>query len=146
MRRMSIVLAVALAAGGMGASAAAAQAAPAAPAAVLVPGEQPPWPYADCLDAAKQHKETPEYAKWHCDELVKKGWIKPPNPGAQSKAKPKKKPAPQPKASKPAKAAKPAKPAKPAKAAKPAKPAKGKAQPAPQAKKKAGDRAGAKGR
>lgn len=106
MRRMSIALAAALAVGGMGASAAAAQAAPAAPAAVLVPGEQPPWPYADCLDAAKQHKETPEYAKWHCDELVKKGWIKPPNPGAQSKAKPKKKPAPQPK---PAKASKPAK-------------------------------------
>ncbi|MDT0447543.1 hypothetical protein [Streptomyces hesseae] len=45
----------------------------------------PPWPYKDCMDAAvKQRKETADHAKWHCDQLVKKGWIKPPT--AEDKA------------------------------------------------------------
>ncbi|MBH1938760.1 hypothetical protein I5Q34_31625 [Streptomyces sp. AV19] len=43
-----------------------------------VAADQPPYPYADCLAAAKKNHETPAHAKWHCDELVKKGWIKPP--------------------------------------------------------------------
>ncbi|WP_171171529.1 hypothetical protein [Streptomyces sp. I05A-00742] len=50
---------------------------PARPARA-VPADQPPYPYADCLGAAKKHGESASYAKWHCDELVKKGWVKPP--------------------------------------------------------------------
>ncbi|MET9518468.1 hypothetical protein [Streptomyces sp. NPDC002994] len=39
----------------------------------------PPFPYADCIQAAKEHqKETDAQAKWHCDLLVKKGWVSPP--------------------------------------------------------------------
>ncbi|RLU81785.1 hypothetical protein CTZ27_31770 [Streptomyces griseocarneus] len=106
---MNIVLVAAIAVGGMGMTAAVAQAAPVSRTAVLVPGGQPPFPYEDCLDAARQHKESPDHAKWHCDELVKKGWVKPPAPGAQSK-----KPSSQPKQSKPGKPqSKPGKPSKP---------------------------------
>ncbi|UQI45488.1 hypothetical protein M1P56_14575 [Streptomyces sp. HU2014] len=74
---MSIVLAATLVAGGMGASVA-----PAAGAASLsrpeARGDQPPFRYADCFRVAKKRGETPAHAKWHCDELVKKGWVKPP--------------------------------------------------------------------
>ncbi|MEV0281212.1 hypothetical protein AB0I22_33165 [Streptomyces sp. NPDC050610] len=70
MRRMSAALALAIAVGGLGASAAAAQAA--AP-------QGPPFPYADCLKATAKKGESPAQAKWHCDQLVKKGWVKQPN-------------------------------------------------------------------
>ncbi|MEU2788779.1 hypothetical protein [Streptomyces sp. NPDC007100] len=70
---MSIALALAVAAGGLGASAVTAQAASAAPV------QGPPFPYADCLAATKKKGESPSYRKWHCDQLVKKGWVKPPN-------------------------------------------------------------------
>lgn len=70
MRRVSMALALAVAAGGLGVVAATAQAAPA---------QGPPYPYADCIKATAQKGESPSYGKWHCDQLVKKGWIKPPN-------------------------------------------------------------------
>ncbi|MFI0740327.1 hypothetical protein ACH4PU_19900 [Streptomyces sp. NPDC021100] len=57
---------------------AAAPALPAVPVVHAVPADQPPFPYADCISAAKKKGETASYAKWHCDELVKKGWVKPP--------------------------------------------------------------------
>lgn len=38
----------------------------------------PPWPYADCIKAARNKGESRSYAKWHCDQLVRAGWIKPP--------------------------------------------------------------------
>ncbi|MFJ9041783.1 hypothetical protein ACIRF8_35095 [Streptomyces sp. NPDC102406] len=72
MRRMSLALALVVAAGGLGLSAVAAQAAPASPV------QGPPFPYQDCLKATKQKGESPSYGKWHCDQLVKKGWVKPP--------------------------------------------------------------------
>ncbi|MFI1800098.1 hypothetical protein ACH427_22470 [Streptomyces sp. NPDC020379] len=79
---MSIALAAALVIGGAGA----AHAQPRARA------DQPPFPYADCINAAKQNKESAAHAKWHCDELVKKGWIKKPmgNEGQLQKAQPQK--------------------------------------------------------
>ncbi|MEU5418959.1 hypothetical protein [Streptomyces sp. NPDC020667] len=83
---MSIALAAALVIGGAGA-------APAAAVAHLqARADQPPFPYADCINAAKQNKESAAHAKWHCDELVKKGWIKKPlgNEGQVQKAQPKK--------------------------------------------------------
>ena len=70
MRRMSIALALALAAGGLSASAAGAQTATAS---------EPPFPYSDCLDAPAKHGESPSHGKWHCNQLVKKGWVTPPN-------------------------------------------------------------------
>ncbi|WP_158708981.1 hypothetical protein [Streptomyces sp. NRRL S-920] len=73
MRRMSMAIALAVAAGGLGLSAATAQAAPAAPV------QGPPFPYADCLKATKAKGESPRYGRWHCNQLVKKGWVKPPN-------------------------------------------------------------------
>ncbi|MGK5638868.1 hypothetical protein ACSNOK_11230 [Streptomyces sp. URMC 126] len=51
---------------------------PAGPAVHAVRADQPPFPYTDCINAAKKHGESASYAKWHCDELVKKGWVKPP--------------------------------------------------------------------
>ncbi|MFD9485705.1 hypothetical protein ACFWBX_17315 [Streptomyces sp. NPDC059991] len=74
MRRMSmaLALAVAVAAGGLGVAAATAQAAPASPV------QGPPFPYADCIKATAQHGESRAYGKWHCDQLVKRGWVKPP--------------------------------------------------------------------
>ncbi|MWA08377.1 hypothetical protein [Streptomyces sp. BA2] len=39
----------------------------------------PPYPYADCLAATKQKGESPSYGRWHCDQLVKKGYVLPPN-------------------------------------------------------------------
>ncbi|GAA2725290.1 MULTISPECIES: hypothetical protein [Streptomyces] len=77
MRRIVCRLVTVLAAAAMGTAVAAGPAA-AAPVRVPTGMDQPPWPYKDCLAAAKQHKESPAYAKWHCDELVKKGWIKKP--------------------------------------------------------------------
>ncbi|MFC5724502.1 hypothetical protein ACFP1Z_30540 [Streptomyces gamaensis] len=47
--------------------------------AARVPADQPPYAYKDCVSAAKQKGESPSYAKWHCDELVKKGWVKKPH-------------------------------------------------------------------
>ncbi|PAU44893.1 hypothetical protein CK936_32435 [Streptomyces albireticuli] len=74
---MTIVLAATLVAGGVGASVA-----PAAEAASesrpQARGDQPPFRYADCFRVAKKRGETPAHAKWHCDELVKKGWVRPP--------------------------------------------------------------------
>ncbi|MBB5122973.1 hypothetical protein [Streptomyces eurocidicus] len=79
MRRMSIVLAATLMAGGVGASVAtAAEAAPVSRPQAR--DDKPPFPYADCFRVAKKRGETPAHAKWHCDELVKKGWVKPPLP------------------------------------------------------------------
>ncbi|MEU7039981.1 hypothetical protein AB0A77_02845 [Streptomyces varsoviensis] len=69
MRRMGIALVLAMAAGGLGASAAAAQAAP----------QGPPFPYADCIKATAKKGESAAQGKWHCDQLVQKGWVKPPN-------------------------------------------------------------------
>ncbi|GHF67557.1 hypothetical protein GCM10010218_56300 [Streptomyces mashuensis] len=107
MRRISIALAAVLVAGAAALSPAAV--AQAAPSGRVPADNQPPWPYADCLKAAKQHKESPKYARWHCDELVKKGWIKPPLPSDRLQP------------SEASKASKPSKPSKHAKAAKPAK-------------------------
>lgn len=85
MRRMSIVLAATLMVGGMGASVAtAAEAAPVSRPQAR--GDKPPFPYADCFRVAKKRGETPAHAKWHCDELVKKGWVKPPLPKRQQPA------------------------------------------------------------
>ncbi|MEU2064893.1 hypothetical protein [Streptomyces sp. NPDC013455] len=71
MRRLAITLAVAAAAGAVsGAMATTAQAAPVR--------QQPPYTWASCLEAAKQHGESPSYAQWHCDQLVQKGWVLPP--------------------------------------------------------------------
>ncbi|MEU7135063.1 hypothetical protein [Streptomyces sp. NPDC046261] len=81
MRRMNVVVAVALAViafSGTSASASAVRTAPAAHSPAGLRADQPPFPYKDCLSAAKQHGESPAYAKWHCDELVKKGWVKRP--------------------------------------------------------------------
>ncbi|MEV1025838.1 hypothetical protein [Streptomyces sp. NPDC050264] len=40
---------------------------------------KPPYTYASCLQAVKeQRKETGSQARWHCDQLVKKGWVAPP--------------------------------------------------------------------
>ncbi|KAB7839570.1 hypothetical protein J7W19_31730 [Streptomyces mobaraensis NBRC 13819 = DSM 40847] len=50
----------------------------AGPVVHAVPADQPPFPYADCISAARKKGESASYAKWHCDELVKKGWVKPP--------------------------------------------------------------------
>ncbi|BCM71671.1 hypothetical protein ACWDUC_13810 [Streptomyces tricolor] len=72
MRRLAITLAAALGAVG-GVMVTTAQAAPTAGHR-----EQPPYPYASCLAAAKQHGESPSYAVWHCDQLVQKGWVLPP--------------------------------------------------------------------
>ncbi|MCA6091204.1 hypothetical protein LE181_03345 [Streptomyces sp. SCA3-4] len=79
MRRMTIALAGAVVLVGMSVPVAAAQAAPPPRPQTNVRADQPPFPYADCIAAAKKKGESPGYAKWHCDELVKKGWIKPPN-------------------------------------------------------------------
>ncbi|MEU3370788.1 hypothetical protein ACFYM2_03615 [Streptomyces sp. NPDC006711] len=67
---MSIALATAVAAIGL-----------AAPVASAAPVSKPapPYSYADCLGATKQKGESPAYSKWHCDQLVKKGWVKRPN-------------------------------------------------------------------
>ncbi|MFF1381786.1 hypothetical protein [Streptomyces sp. NPDC058308] len=70
---MSTVLALAVAAGGLGLSAATAQA---APASTLQDG--PPFSYASCLKATADKGESPAQGKWHCDQLVRKGWVKPP--------------------------------------------------------------------
>ncbi|MHA7960751.1 hypothetical protein ACX9I7_23635 [Streptomyces sp. L500] len=78
MRWMSIALAAVATVGVMSTPAAAAQVdrESRSPAQLRV---GPPWPYKDCMDTAvKQHKESPDHAKWHCDQLVQKGWIKPP--------------------------------------------------------------------
>ncbi|MFH8793526.1 hypothetical protein [Streptomyces sp. NPDC017941] len=72
MRRMSMALVLAVAAGGLGASAMTAQAASA-------PLDGPPYAYKDCLKATADKGESPAQGKWHCNELVKKGWVKPPN-------------------------------------------------------------------
>ncbi|WP_329404989.1 hypothetical protein [Streptomyces melanogenes] len=69
---MSMALALAVAAGGLGVSAATAQAAPTSP------DQGPPFPYADCIKATAQKGESKSYGKWHCDQLVRKGWVKPP--------------------------------------------------------------------
>ncbi|MFG2723051.1 hypothetical protein ACGFW5_32835 [Streptomyces sp. NPDC048416] len=51
----------------------------AAPMASAAPVSKPapPYSYASCLAATKQKGESPSYGKWHCDQLVKKGWVKP---------------------------------------------------------------------
>ncbi|MFI7387344.1 hypothetical protein [Streptomyces sp. NPDC049813] len=69
MRRASIVLAAAFAAVGLATSVA---------SAAPVTGDGPPFRYADCLKATKAKGESPSYGKWHCDQLVKKGWVSPP--------------------------------------------------------------------
>ncbi|MFI9722134.1 hypothetical protein ACIHFE_21130 [Streptomyces sp. NPDC052396] len=75
MHRFGIALAAAVfAVGGLGATAAAA----ASPGTPRVGGDKPPFPYADCVNAAKKNGESAAHAKWHCDELVKKGWVKRP--------------------------------------------------------------------
>ncbi|KUL46019.1 hypothetical protein ADL22_10895 [Streptomyces sp. NRRL F-4489] len=65
---MSALLVAAAAIGGVMTGAAAAHAA-----------DKPPFPYADCIHAAvKQKGESPKYARWHCNLLVQKGWVKKP--------------------------------------------------------------------
>lgn len=98
MRRMRILAAAAVVAGALAAPAAAAQPAPAAPLAVHLPAahtpaahtptthlptvgmpaDKPPFPYADCIKATQKRGESKRYGKWHCDQLVKKGWVRPP--------------------------------------------------------------------
>ncbi|MBZ4323927.1 hypothetical protein [Streptomyces huiliensis] len=84
MYRMSVVPAAVVAIGALSALSlpAVAQARtavpPAGPVVHVVPADQPPFPYADCISAAKKNGESAAHAKWHCDELVKKGWVKPP--------------------------------------------------------------------
>ncbi|WP_063803534.1 hypothetical protein [Streptomyces silvensis] len=73
MRRMSMALVLAVAAGGLGVSAVTAQA---ATATASVDG--PPYAYADCLKATAAKGETPSQGKSHCDQLVRKGWVSPP--------------------------------------------------------------------
>ncbi|MGW8375626.1 hypothetical protein [Streptomyces sp. ODS28] len=68
MRRFSIALATAVAAVGMAGSVA--SAAPASHAG-------PPFPYQDCIKATQKKGESPSKGKAHCDQLVKKGWVKP---------------------------------------------------------------------
>ncbi|WKK23766.1 hypothetical protein QZH56_34600 [Streptomyces olivoreticuli] len=92
MRRLSIALAAAVICG-TGALAGTAQAAPAPHSQARVLG--PPFPYADCIKAAKDNKESPSYAKWHCDQLVQKGWVK--RPKAEPTHRPKAEPAHRPK-------------------------------------------------
>ncbi|MFJ8827830.1 hypothetical protein ACIREE_39630 [Streptomyces sp. NPDC102467] len=70
MRRTSIVLATAVAALGMATSMA---------SAAPVSNDGPPFPYKDCLAATKEKGESPSQSTWHCDQLVKKGWVKPAN-------------------------------------------------------------------
>ncbi|WAL93032.1 hypothetical protein [Streptomyces sp. Je 1-369] len=70
---MSMALALAVAAAGLGASAATAQASSSAHK------QGPPFPYQDCLKATKNKGESPSQGRWHCDQLVKKGWVLPPN-------------------------------------------------------------------
>ncbi|WP_150181751.1 hypothetical protein [Streptomyces venezuelae] len=72
MRRMSMALTLAVAAAGLGASAVTAQAASA-------PEQGPPFPYQDCLKATKDKGESPSQSRWHCDQLVEKGWVRPAN-------------------------------------------------------------------
>lgn len=71
MRRMSVALAATIAMSGVftGLTAQAASAAAAS---------GPPYSYAECIAAAKKKGESARHAKWHCDQLVKKGWVKPP--------------------------------------------------------------------
>ncbi|MFF7023139.1 hypothetical protein ACFY97_19310 [Streptomyces klenkii] len=90
---MRILAAAAVVAGALAAPAAAAQPAPAAPLAVHLPAahasithlptvgmpaDKPPFPYADCIKATQKRGESKRYGKWHCDQLVKKGWVRPP--------------------------------------------------------------------
>ncbi|WP_424889460.1 hypothetical protein [Streptomyces sp. XH2] len=75
---MRIVLAAAVVAGFLAAPAAAAQPTPAAPPAAQRAADKPPFPYADCIKATKKRGESKRYGKWHCDQLVKKGWVRPP--------------------------------------------------------------------
>ncbi len=43
--------------------------------------DKPPYRYADCVKTAeKQNHETSHHARWHCNILVQKGWVK--KPGA----------------------------------------------------------------
>ncbi|AYG82342.1 hypothetical protein DWB77_04514 [Streptomyces hundungensis] len=69
MRRLSIALATAVVAISV-----------AAPVASAAPVSKPapPYSYKDCMKATKQKGESASYSKWHCDQLVKKGWVKPP--------------------------------------------------------------------
>lgn len=73
MRRMSVALAMAVAAGGLGLSTVTAHAASAAP------DQGPPFPYADCLKATAKKGESQSQGKHHCDQLVQKGWVTPSN-------------------------------------------------------------------
>ncbi|MFF4185383.1 hypothetical protein ACFYZ9_19490 [Streptomyces sp. NPDC001691] len=66
---MSVVLATAIVTTGL--------ASPMA-SAVAISKPVPPYAYQDCLKATKQKGESPSHSKWHCDQLVKKGWVKPP--------------------------------------------------------------------
>ncbi|MFF7726943.1 hypothetical protein [Streptomyces sp. NPDC008001] len=77
---MKLVLAAAVMVGILAAPAAAAPSAPAAPSAAYAPApsDKPPFPYADCIKATKKRGESQHYGKWHCDQLVKKGWVRPP--------------------------------------------------------------------
>ncbi|MEU1820650.1 hypothetical protein ABZ543_36535 [Streptomyces roseifaciens] len=79
MRRMNFVLAAAVMAGVWAAApAAVARTAPPPPSAVHAISAKPPFSYEDCLKAAKKHGESARYSKWHCDQLVKKGWVRHP--------------------------------------------------------------------
>ncbi|GGY12029.1 hypothetical protein [Streptomyces hiroshimensis] len=76
MRRMNFVLAAAVMAGLWAAPAAVAEPPSAPPSAVHAPAAKPPFSYEDCLKAAKKHGESARYSRWHCDQLVKKGWVR----------------------------------------------------------------------
>ncbi|WP_144440806.1 hypothetical protein [Streptomyces roseifaciens] len=78
MRRMNFMLAAVVMAGAWAAPAAVAQPVPAPPSAVHATSAKPPFSYEDCLKAAKKHGESARYSRWHCDQLVKKGWVRQP--------------------------------------------------------------------
>ncbi|WP_382050996.1 hypothetical protein [Streptomyces aureoversilis] len=75
---MNFVLAAVVMASAWAAPAAVAHTAPAPPSAAHAAPAKPPFSYEDCLKAAKKHGESARYGKWHCDQLVKKGWVRHP--------------------------------------------------------------------
>ncbi|GAA0587031.1 hypothetical protein [Streptomyces crystallinus] len=78
MRKITTVSVLTLSVLGLAGSAQAHAVPTAAPATPSQVNSGPPFAYADCIDAAvKQKHETPSHAKWHCDLLVQKGWVRP---------------------------------------------------------------------
>ncbi|MGK5733687.1 hypothetical protein [Streptomyces sp. URMC 124] len=75
---MNFVLAAVVMAGAWAAPAAVARTAAGPPPAVHASPGKPPFSYEDCIKATKKRGESARYGKWHCDQLVKKGWVRRP--------------------------------------------------------------------